>query len=56
MAAPRVLGIKINKLSITVAELTKRVEALEAALEQRNTPQTPTSLPATKRRPRKKAS
>lgn len=33
MAAPRALGIKINKLSISVDELTKRVEALEALLE-----------------------
>jgi outer membrane murein-binding lipoprotein Lpp len=33
MAVPRALGIKINKLSIEVAELTKRVEKLEALLE-----------------------
>ena len=29
MAAPRALGIKINKLTILVDELTKRVAALE---------------------------
>ncbi len=66
MAAPRVLGIKINKLSITMTELENRVETLEGLVETLTVlleaelgktltvEETPKS--ATKRRPRKKAS
>ncbi len=62
MASNTGLARKLNKLNVEVAELAKRVEVLEALLEMElarghmAAEKAPMSLPATKRRPRKKAS